>query len=112
MNLLLDAEFSSLAADLMTEFGREATHTNDRGDEVVIPVVVRTEYAPVDFVERMEPRTTITVAKSAGVAVGDTLSYAGTVTDDDPYPDDVVWTATQILEDNGYRVRLAVRREP
>jgi len=59
----------------------------------------------------MEPRTTISVAKSEGIEVGDTLHYAGAVTDDDPYPDDVVWTVAQIIDDDGYLVRFAVRRQ-
>ena len=112
MNTLLAAEFVSLAADLMTEFGREATHTNSDGDEAAVLAVVRSEHAPVgDFGERMEPRTTISVAKSAAVAVGDTLHYAGAVTDEDPLPDDVVWTMAQIIEDDGYLVRFAVRQQ-
>jgi len=111
----------STFADLMTGvavpaledvFGDPMTHTNDEGDEVTVTGILETSYAPVgDFGERLEPRTTISVAKSAAVVVGDTLSYAGTVTDDDPYPDDVVWTMAQIIEDDGYLVRFAVRQQ-
>ncbi len=109
----------STFADLMTTvavpaledvFGDPMTHTNDEGDEATVIGMLETSYGPVgEFGERMEPRTTITVAKSAAVAVGDTLHYAGEVTDDDPYPDDVVWTTAQIIEDDGYLVRFAVR---
>jgi hypothetical protein len=111
----------STFADLMTGvavpalqdvFGDDMTHTNSEGDEATVVGMLETNYGPVgEFGERMEPRTTITVAKSDGVAVGDTLHYAGTVTDDDPYPDDVVWTMTQIIEDDGYLVRFAARQQ-
>ena len=111
----------STFADLMTGvavpaledvFGDPMTHTNDEGDEVTVTGILETSYGPVgEFGERMEARTTISVAKSAAVAVGDTLHYAGEVTDDDPYPDDVVWTTAQIMEDDGYLVRFAVRQQ-
>lgn len=95
---------------LETAFGVPMTHINDEGDEVAVTGILETAMVPVgDFGERMEPRTTITVAKSAAVAVGDTLSYAGEVTDEDPLPDDVVWTMAQIIEDDSYLVRFAVR---
>ena len=91
-------------------FGVPATHTNADGDEVTITAILETELAPVgEYGERMEPRWTAEVAKSAGVQVGDTLAHAGTATDDDPYPDDVVWTTTQVISDDGYTVKFAVR---
>lgn len=111
MNVTLAAEFTALSADLMTEFGRAVTHTNSDGDEATIQAVLRSEYAPVgEYGERMEQRMVATVAKSTAVVVGDTLSYAGTVTDDDPYPDDVVWSLAQLLSDNGYILTFAVRQ--
>lgn len=91
-------------------FGIPVVHMNTVNDEVTITAMMETELAPVgEFGERMEPRWTAEVAKSAGVQVGDTLTVAGTVTEDDPYPDDVVWTTTQVISDDGYTVKFAVR---
>lgn len=95
---------------LLQTFGRAATHTSNDGDEAALTVIFETGLAPVgEYGERMEPRWTAEVAKSAGVQVGDTLAHAGTATDDDPYPDDVVWTTTQVISDDGYTVKFAVR---
>jgi len=91
-------------------FGIPVTHTNADGDEVTITAMLDTEVAPVgEYGERMEARWTAEVAKSASAQVGDTLSHAGEVTDDDPYPDDVVLTLAQVIADDGYTVRFAVR---
>lgn len=110
MNLDLVTTFTAVAADLMAAFGREVTHTDVDGNEVQIQAVIESALSPVgEFGERMEPRWTAEVAKSAGVQVGDTLTHAGTATDDDPYPDDVVWTTTQVISDDGYTVKFAVR---
>lgn len=95
---------------LQAVFGIPVVHMNTVNDEVTITAMMETELAPVgEFGERMEPRWTAEVAKSAGVQVGDTLTVAGTVTEDDPYPDDVVWTTTQVISDDGYTVKFAVR---
>lgn len=110
MNLDLVTTFTAVAADLMAAFGREVTHTDVDGNEVQIQAVIESALSPVgEYGERMEPRWTAEVAKSAGVQVGDTLAHAGTATDDDPYPDDVVWTTTQVISDDGYTVKFAVR---
>lgn len=111
MNLDLVTTFTAVAADLMATFGREVTHTDVDGDEVQIQAVIESALSPVgEYGERMEQRTTVTVAKSAGVTVGDTLRYAGTATDDDPYPDDVIWSMTQVLSDDGFVQQFAVRQ--
>jgi len=93
-------------------FGIPVLHTNADGDEVTITAMLDTEVAPVgEYGERMESRWTAEVAKSAGVQVGDTLTHAGETTEDDPYPDDVVWTLAQVIADDGYTVRFAVRQQ-
>lgn len=111
MNLDFVADFTKFAADIMAVWGREVTHTNVDGDENQIQAFVNSELSPVgDYGERMEYRFTATVAKSAGVVVGDTLRYAGTVTDDDPVPDDVIWSLAQVMSDDGFIQQFAVRQ--
>ena len=96
---------------IMDVFAVDVTPTNGDGDEATVQALLESAYAPVgEFGERMEPRTTATLAKSLAAVVGDTLTYAGTVTDDDPYPDDVVWLLAQILSDDGYLTQFALRR--
>jgi hypothetical protein len=110
MNLDLVATFKGVAVDLLATFGRPVTHTNSDGDEATVQAVIETRLEPVgDWGERMETRTTIQVLKTSGVAVNDTFSEAGTVTADDPYPDDVVWQAVQALADDGYVLTFAAR---
>lgn len=95
---------------LLKNFGIAATHTNADGDESAVTIILETQAVSVgEFGERMEPQTTVQAAKSTGAVVNDTFTVAGTVTDDDPYPDDVVWTAVQLLSDDGYLRTFAVR---
>jgi hypothetical protein len=98
---------------IMGVFAVDVTHTNSDTDEATVQAIFETAYAPVgisDYGERMEQRTTVTLAKSTGAVVTDTLTYAGTVTDDDPYPDDVVWSLAQLISDDGYLMQFAIRQ--
>ncbi len=91
-------------------FGIPALHTNADGDEVPVTVLFSQQIVPVgEFGERAELQMTLDIPVSSGARVGQTFAVAGTVTDDDPYPDDVVWTATQLLADDGYFRTFAVR---
>lgn len=97
---------------IMDVFAVDVTHTNAYGDEATVQALFETAYAPVgisDYGERMEQRTTATLAKSTGAVVTDTLTHAGTVTDDDPYPDDVTWSLSQLISDDGYLMQFAIR---
>jgi hypothetical protein len=101
----------SVIPALETAFGIPMTHTNAEGDETPLVALLDTAWAPVgEFGERMEARWTVEMAKSAGVQVGDTLSHAGAITEEDPDPDDVIWMLTQVIRDDGYTVQFAVRR--
>jgi len=91
-------------------FGIPATHTNADGDEVPVTVIFSQQIVPVgEFGERAELQRTLDIPVASGAQVGQTFAVAGDVTDDDPYPDDVIWTATQLLNDDGYFRTFAVR---
>ena len=91
-------------------FGIPALHTNSDGDEVTVTVLFSQQIVPVgEFGERAELQRTLEIPVASGAQVGQTFAVAGTVTDDDPYPDDVIWTATQLLNDDGYFRTFAVR---
>lgn len=95
---------------LLRVMGIPATHTNAALDETAVTIILKTEAVPVGEIgEHMEPQTTVQIAASSGAAVGDTFTVAGTVTADDPYPDDVVWTAVQLLSGDGYLRVFAVQ---
>lgn len=99
---------------IMDVFAVDVTHTNGDGDEATVQAVFETAYAPVgisEYGERMEQRTTATLAKSTGAVVSDTLTHAGTVTTYDSNPDDVVWILSQLLSDDGYLMQFAVRQD-
>lgn len=108
--------------DLMTEvaipaiqdvFGIAAVHTNSDGDEADVTIVLDLDLEPVGeyliLGERMEARYTVEVPKSYAVAVGDTFTVENEATSDDPYPDDTIWEAVQLLRDDGLLQRFAVR---
>lgn len=95
---------------LLRVLGVPATHTNSDGDDVAVTVILKTGTVAVgEFGERLEYQTTLQLASSAGARVGDVFTLDGTVTTDDPYPDDIVWTAVQLLNDDGYLRTFAVR---
>lgn len=111
MNLNLAATFQVLTSDLMTVWGRTVTHTTTAGDESPVLAVIGEETAAVgDYGERTEQRWTLELASTSGAAVGDTFTEAGTVTSDDPTPDDVVWIAAQLISDDGFTRKFAARR--
>lgn len=100
---------------LLRVFGDPVTHTNGDGDEALIQAAINQQTDALSLTDAGAwPQTewTAQVAKTAGVARGETLTQAGTVTADDPYPDDVVWRVGDIINDDGFIVTLAIRREP
>lgn len=111
MNPTLVADFQEAAADLIADFGRPVTHTNGDGDEVTIQAVIRQSTDSLSTTDGWPQRQwTALVTKAAHVAPGDTLSYAGTVTADDPYPADVVWQIDTILNDDGFVTAFTIRQ--
>ena len=95
---------------LLRILGIPAVHTTADLDDVAVTIILKTEAAPVgEYGERMEPRTTVQIPSASGAVVGDSFTVAGDPTEDDPEPDDVVWTAVQLLSDDGYLRRFAVR---
>jgi hypothetical protein len=111
MNPTLTARFAGVADKLMAKFGREMTRTAANGEETLVMGVVNTQAVAVgEFGERMDAQTTLQIAAATGAVVGDTYTYAGTSTEDDPYPDDVVWAAAQLISDDGFVRVFAVRR--
>ena len=95
---------------LLRVMGIPATHTNSEQDEIAVTIILKTQTVAVgEYGERMEPQTTIQIPTASGAAVGNTFTIDGTVTEDDPDPDEVVWTAVQLLSDDGYLRKFAVR---
>jgi hypothetical protein len=109
-----DSLFDSIMRDsaipaLEEVFGVAAVHENADGDEVAVTIMLGQELAAVgEFGERMEMRETLEISAESGALVGQTFTVAGDVTADDPVPDDIVYTATQLLADDGYFRKFAV----
>lgn len=98
MNPDLVATFTTVAADLLNTFGAPATLTHA---ETTTPVmaVLESAVAPVgDYGERMESRYTITMLRTSGAVIGDTVTLNGTA-----------WHLAQLLDDDGFTVKFAVR---
>lgn len=109
MNLDLAATFRSVAADLLMQFGRPATHTHGTGIGVEIQAVLDQSAEPAgEYGERVESRWTATVAKASGAVVGDTITYPA----ENPSDDDVVWKLTQMIADDGFVQQFALRLNP
>jgi hypothetical protein len=94
---------------LETVFGVAAIHTNAESDEVPVTIMLGQELAPVgEYGERMEMRETLELSAESGALVGQVFAVAGDQTEDDPDPDDVIYTTTQLLADDGYLRKFAV----
>lgn len=101
MNPELAAIFTAASADLLDIFGAPATLTH-AGTTTPARVVLESPVVPVgEFGERMEPQTTVDILTASGAAVGDTITVDG-----------APWTAVQLLSDDGYVRKFAVRSEP
>lgn len=85
---------------MMRVFGVAAIHTNSDSDVVLISAIIEYESVEIgEFSERIENQWTATVAKSTGVTINDTL----TVEADE-------WRITQLITDDGYMLKFAIRR--
>ncbi len=101
MNPELAAIFTAASANLLDIFGAPATLTH-AGTTTSVRTVLESAVVPVgEFGERMEPQTTVDILTASGAVVGDTITVGGTP-----------WTAAQLLSDDGYVRKFAVRSEP
>ena len=111
MNTGLLATFTAVTQGLLSVFGRPVLHSAGGGASATVLAVIREAQDALALSDPFPQRQwTARVAKSAGVAPGDTLTHAGVVTADDPDPDDVVWRAEEVLSDDGFVVTLAIRQ--
>lgn len=98
MNAELVATFTDVAAGLLVTFGAPATLTH-AATTAPIQALLESAVAPVgEYGERMESRHTITVLRTSGAVVGDTVTLNGTV-----------WHLAQLLDDDGFTVKFAAR---
>lgn len=104
-----DTLMTSIAVPaLEAVFGVAAVHTNSDNDEFDVTVMCGNELMSVgDYGECMELRTTIEIAKSAGVEIGDTFTIENNPTDDiNPKP--TTFKVTQLIADDGYLQKFTV----
>lgn len=101
MNDDLVATLTAVSANLLDVFGAPATLTH-AGTTTPVLVVLESAVVPVgEFGERMEQQTTVEILTASGATVGDTFTVGF-----------AVWTAVQLLSDDGYIRKFAVRSEP
>ncbi len=103
MNPALIATFASAADSALLSLGAALTRQRVSVAALTFQGVIRSEAQPVgEYGERMEQRWTLTIAASADVRIGDTVTRA------DPAG---VFTLTQPLSNNGYIAVYALRPE-
>lgn len=94
---------------LFDQFGIDAQWTNSDGDEVTVAVILGKEVDPVGgWGDLAESRHTLDIDASMGAKIGDTFSVENDPTDDDAFPDPTVWTARQLISDDGLIAKFAV----
>lgn len=112
MNPAFTALFHDVTDDLLQIFGRAMTRTDAEGNETAVQAVLAESTEGFgDFGERRGQQWTLELPSSSGAAVGDTFTFPGTPTADDPYPDEEVWMAVQLIDDDGFSRKFSVRRE-
>jgi len=98
MNAELVATFTDVAAGLLVTFGAPATLTH-AATTAPIQALLESAVAPVgEYGELMESRHTITVLRTSGAAVGDTVTL-----------NSAVWHLAQLLDDDGFTLKFAAR---
>lgn len=103
MNPALIATFSSAAEATMLTLGGPLTRERLAATAITVRGIIQTAAVPVgDYGERMEQHWTLTIAASADVRIGDTVTRA------DPAG---VFTLVQPLSNNGYIAVYALRPE-
>ena len=112
MNPSITALFHAVTDDLLQLFGRAMIRTDAEGNETAVRAVLAESTEGFgDFGERRGQQWTLELSSASGAVVGDMFTCPGTPTADDPYPDDEVWVAAQLIIDDGYTRKFAVRRE-
>lgn len=98
MNAELVATFTEVSAGLLDTFGAPATLTHALTSTPILAVLEST-VAPVgDYGERLESRHTLTLLRTSGATVGDSVTLGATT-----------WHLAQLLDDDGFTLKFAVR---
>ena len=98
MNSELVATFTEVSAGLLNTFGAPVLITHDLAS-IGAQAILESGVTPVgDYGERMESRYTMTLLRTSGAALGDTVTLNGTV-----------WHLAQLLDDDGFTLKFAVR---
>lgn len=98
MNAELVATFTEVSAGLLDTFGAPATLTHALTSTPIL-VILESAAAPVgEYGERMESRYTMTLLRTSGAVVGDTVTLGATT-----------WHLAQLLDDDGFTLKFAVR---
>lgn len=98
MNPTLVATFTEVSAVLLDTFGAPATLTHVL-TSTPTRAILELAMAPVgEYGERMETRHTMTLLRTSGAAVGDTVTLSATT-----------WHLAQLLDDDGFTLKFAVR---
>lgn len=98
MNVALVTTFRQVATDLLLQFGRPVVRTRGLVTATVQAVVEQEAAAVGEYGERVESRWVATLTTASGTQVGDVLAVDG-----------ANWTLTQLLEDDGFVRRFALR---
>lgn len=100
MNTGLLATFTAVTQGLLSVFGRPVLHSAGGGASATVLAVIREAQDALALSDPFPQRQwTARVAKSAGVAPGDTLTDGADV-----------WRAEEVLSDDGFVVTLAIRQ--
>ncbi len=98
MNASLVATFTDVAAGLLVTFGAPATLTHGVTTTPIQAVLESALAAIGEYGELMESRHTLTVLRTSGAVVGDTVTL-----------NSAVWRLAQLIEDDGFVQKFAAR---
>ncbi len=98
MNAALVATFTDVAESLLDTFGAPATLTHGVTTTPIQAVLESALAAIGEYGELMESRHTLTVLRTSGAVVGDTVTL-----------NSAVWRLAQLIEDDGFVQKFAAR---
>ena len=98
MNASLVATFTDVAAGLLVTFGAPATLTHGVTTTPIQAVLESALAAVGEYGELMESRHTLTVLRTSGAVIGDTVTLNA-----------VAWHLAQLIEDDGFVQKFAAR---
>ena len=98
MNASLVATFTDVAAGLLVTFGAPATLTHGVTTTPIQAVLESALAAIGEYGELMESRHTLTVLRTSGAVIGDTVTLNA-----------VAWHLAQLIEDDGFIQKFSVR---